>query len=111
EARQRAEQQHVEDVAPRVALRVLDLRVVALEGRRVGLLLCDDLVETVAGPDLHPGRRGERPAGDQRPQLDELVRGDVERTEDRLRAGELDVTAHVHGMPPATENLPRSRLR
>ena len=56
--------------------------------------------------DLHPRGRGERRARDQRAQLDELVRRDVERPQDHLVAGELDVAADVDRVAPGAPILP-----
>ena len=59
--------------------RVVDPLLVALVRLRVVELLGGDLVEPVAARDAHARRRRERAARVERAQLDELVRGDVQR--------------------------------
>ena len=58
----------------------------------------------------HAGRGRERGAGDECPQLDELVCRDGDGAEGRPRSLELDVPAHPHGMAPRAQDLPRCRL-
>ena len=88
-------------------LRVLDPLVVALVGRRVGALLRRDLRE--AGPARRriPAVELNAARGIERPQLDELVRGNVERAEQRTVAGELDVAPDVDRMAPRAHDLAR----
>ena len=49
-------------------------------------------------------------AWNQRAQLDELLRRDVDRAQGRARADELDVAAHPHGLAPGAQDLARRRL-
>ena len=89
---------------------VVDPFSVLLEGGSIGGLRGDDLLETVTGCDTHTGGRAERGPRDHGAQLDELSCRDVQRAQEHLLAGELDVAANVDGVPPRAQDLSRGRL-
>ena len=91
--------------AERVRDPVVDPLAVALVLLCVGQLLVDDPVEGRAVLDLHRRGGGERVARIQRPQLDELARGDVDRAQENLRAGERHVPSHPHRMAPRAHDV------
>ena len=103
----RRERGEHEQRAERAVDPLVDAVAILLEvGRVLGLLL-DDPVEPGALLDLHLGRRGERLAGVQRAQLDELLRRDVDRPEQDPRPGERDVAANPDRMSPCADDVAR----
>ena len=110
ERRDGCEAEHDEAGANGMRLQSVDPLVIASVAVGVGLLLLDDAIERLPSLDAHPGRRGERGASDQGPQLDELVRRDGDRTKGRARAHELDVATNPHGLAPPAQDLPGRRL-
>ena len=106
----RGEAEHEEGGADRMRLQRVDPVVIARVAVGVGQLLLHDAIERLPSLDAHPGGRGERGASDQRPQLDELVRRDGDRTKGRARADELDIATNPHRLSPRAQDLPGRRL-
>ena len=108
---QHAEPQEDQGRPPRVADRVVDPLLVALVGLGVRQLLGCDLLEPVAAHDTHAGRRRERAARIQGPELHELVRRDVQGAQVGARPVDRDVAAHPDGVPPGPDDVARTGRR
>ena len=90
----------------RVGLQRVDPVAIVLVALGVGELLLDDPVERVSALDTHPGGRRERRPRNQRAQLDELVRRDLDSAEGGTRADQLDIAANPYGLAPCAQDRP-----
>jgi hypothetical protein len=90
---------------------LVDPLLVALERLGVVELLPRDPREAVAVLHAHTRRRREGRAWIQRPQLDELVRGDVERAQERAAAPDLHVSAYPDRVAPGSDDVPAAHHR